>query len=306
MKKLLTISILFFILSISAQETLDLFSVVGRYGAPQSYDSTYKSKAKEQGIQINLVAPIKINEKSIWYNSINYFGFHVSNDEQLTSDISNPINIHGIILRTGLYHKFSEDRNIQVFFSPRLMSDFNSIDKNHFQFGGMLLYNKKHSETLTLGFGLNYNQELFGPYIVPLVNLDWKLNNRWSIKGLLPIYMKIKYKINDKFNIGYHHFGLITTYSLGAPEYKGDYMERNSIDETIFARYHITKNIHVEGRFGYALGRSYAQYESDQKVKFSLPLVGFGDDRVQKNISFESGLITSLRLVYNIPISESK
>ena len=306
MKKRLTISIFFFSLFIRAQETLELFSVAGRYGIPQSYDSIYKSKAKERGMQINLVAPIKINEKSIWYNSINYFGSYVSNDEQLTPDIANPINIHGIIIRTGLYHKFSKGRSIQVFFAPRLMSDFNSIDKNHFQFGGMVLYNKKYSETLTMGFGLNYNQELFGPYLVPLVNLDWKLNTRWSIKGVLPIYAKIKYEINDRFNIGYHHFGLLTTYSLGAPEYKGDYMERNSIDETIFARYHITKNIHVEGRFGYAFGRSYTQYESDQKVKFSIPLVGFGDDRVQKNISFEDGLITSFRFVYNIPIPDSK
>jgi hypothetical protein len=83
-------------------------------------------------------------------------------------------------------------------------------------------------------------------------------------------------------------------------------MERKSIDESLFARYHLTGNLYIEGRFGYALGRSYAQYESDQKVDFSLPLIGFGDNRIQKNISFHDGVIMSLRFVYSIALDEQE
>jgi hypothetical protein len=295
-----------FCITVSSQETLDVFTISGRYGFPEPYDSIYKSKAKEFGGSANLVAPIQLSEKSIWYNSVNYFYWHVSNDEQMNSDISNPINLHGIILRTGLYQKFSKDRNLKIFFTPRLMSDFNNVNAKHFQYGGMFLYGKKYNENLSMGFGINYNQELFGPYLVPLIDLNWKLSEKWSIAGVLPIYAKVKYNVNDRFNIGWSHFGLITSYRLGETEYNGDYIERSSIDETLFARYHLSKNIHLEGRFGYALSRSYAQYEEDEKVDFSLPLVGFGDDRVQKNISFHDGPIASLRLVYNIAIPEGK
>ena len=157
-----------------------------------------------------------------------------------------------------------------------------------------------------MGFGAMYNQEFFGPYLVPLVNLDWKMSERWSITGLFPVYGKIKYQVNERLSAGLSHFGLITTYRLGDQAYQGDYIERKSIDESLFARYRLVGNIYLEGRFGYALGRSYAQYEADQKVDFSLPLVGFGDNRVQKNISFHDGLIASIRFVYNVPIDNAK
>lgn len=314
MKNLFFISIL--ILGFSAhaqentqentQETLDIFTISGRYGFPQSYDSVYDGKAKEYGVMIDLKAPIKMSEKSIWYNSVNYFYWHVGNDEVMPAEEVNPIDLHGIILRTGLYQKFSKERAIQIFLAPRFMSDFQSVDGSHFQMGGLVLYEKRFKEDLKMGFGAMYNQEAFGPYLVPLVNLDWQISDRWSIAGLFPIYGKVKYKINERLNVGWSHFGLITTYRLGGEAYEGDYMERQSIDETLFARYKLGGNIYVEARMGYALGRSYAQYEEDQKVDFSIPLVGFGDNRIQKNVSFHDGAIASLRIVYAVPIPAGK
>ena len=302
----LFIVILCYSVSIAGQETLDLVTISGRYGFPSSYDSIYDGKAKEYGAMIGLVAPIEISEKSIWYNSLNYFYSHVSDDEIMPTDIANPINLHGIILRTGLYEKFSKDRGIQIFFSPRLMSDFQNINGTHFQYGGMILYENRYSDKLKMGFGAMYNQEFFGPYLVPLINLDWKLSERWSISGLLPIYAKIKYEINERLNVGFSHFGLATSYRMGNIDYEGDYIERKSIDETLFARYRLVGDIFIEGRIGRTFGRSYAQYEADQKVDFSIPLISFGDNRVQKNVSIHDGWIANLRLFYSIPIPVAK
>jgi hypothetical protein len=306
--KQINIFLILFLVScgLRGQESLDILTVSGRVGVPQSYDSIYESKASEYGLMLSLVAPIEVNERSIWYNSVNYFYWHVNNDEDTPPEIMNPIDIHGIILRTGLYQKFSEDRGLQIFLAPRFMSDFNNVDIDHFQMGALVMYEKKYREGLKMGFGAMYNQEFFGPYLVPLVNLDWKISEKWSIVGLFPVYGKVKYQVNERFSAGWSHFGLITTYRLGGPEYQGDYIERKSIDESLFARYKLFGDIYVEGRIGYALGRSYAQYEADQKVDFSIPLVGFGDERVQKNVSFHDGVIASLRFVYSISLDDRK
>ncbi len=291
--------------SVFSQKTFDLITVSGRYGFPQTYESVYTGKATELGSMVNLAAPIQINEKSMWFTSLNYFYWNVTNDETMPADIVNPINLHGFIFRTGIISKFSEGKELQLLFTPRLMSDLNNIDGDHFQWGGLAMYKKKFSNQLTMAFGGMYNQELFGPYFVPLVDLDWDISERWSIAGLLPIYAKIKYKVNEKFNLGIAHFGLITSYKLGVPALNGDYIERSSIDLTIYARHHIAGNLYVEGRFGQALGRKYAQYAADQKVDFAIPLVTFGDNRTQKNINFGGGLIVELRLVYSVPIPGS-
>jgi hypothetical protein len=299
------LAILLLSLAGMAQKTFDLITVSGRYGFPQAYESVYTGKATEMGSMVNLAAPIEINEKLMWFSSLNYFFWSVDNDENMPPAISNPIQIHGFLFRTGLISKLSKKRELQLLFTPRLMSDLKNIDAKHFQFGGLALYKMKFSNQLTMAFGAMYNQELFGPYFVPLVDLDWDISNRWSVTGLVPVYSKIKYKFNENFDAGIAHFGLITSYQLGDPANNGDYIQRSSIDLTLYARHRIGGNLYVEGRFGQALGRNYAQYAADEKVAFSLPLIGFGDDRQQKNISFQGGLIAELRLVYSVPVPQN-
>jgi hypothetical protein len=289
-----------------AQNSLDILTISGRYGFPQSYDSLLSGKATETGIFVGLTVPVVLSKKTIWYNSLNYFYFHVRNEPELPVSIANPINLHGFILRTGLYQKFDQGRALQLLFAPRLMSDLVSIDGKSFQFGGLALYEKVFSDKLGMSFGAMYNQELFGPYLVPLININWQVSDKWLISGLLPIYAKISYKVNEKFNFGISHFGLLTTYSLNDPEYKDDYIERQSIDLSLYGRYKLAGNFYIEARFGRSFSRSYAQYAGDQKVDFAIPLAKFGDDRVQKNINFHDGFIGDLRIVYNIPIPEDE
>ena len=290
----------------SAQETLDILTISGHFGTPQSFEegSPYTGETTERGTMVNLVVPVVLNEKQIWYNSVNYMQWNVSNDIDTPDNIANPINVHGIILRTGLIQKLSNGNSIQAIFAPRLMTDFSNIDSKHFQFGGTFIYEKVYHDRLKIGYGVLYNQETFGPNVVPLVNLEWKMSERWSMSGLLPIYSKVKYKVNEKLNVGMHHFGLVTSYRLGEEATKNDYIERRSIDLGLFARYNITGGIHIEGRYGYSFGRSYAQYDENEKIELALPLATIGDNRTQINESsnFNNGTYAHVRLVYAIKL----
>jgi len=293
-------------MQLSAQESLDIVTVSGHFGSPKTYiadeNSNFKGDATERGAMVNLVVPIVLNEKQIWYNSVNYMQWNVSNNETMPADIANPIQIHGLILRTGFIQKFENGNSIQAIFIPRLMSDFKNINGKHFQFGGTFIYEKIYNENLKIGYGALYNQETFGVNIVPLVNLEWKMSERWSMSGLLPIYSKIKYKVNDKLNLGIHHFGLVTSYRLGEEAYQNDYIERRSIDLGLFARYNLFGKIHVEGRYGYSFGRSYAQYDENDKIDLALPLATIGDNRTQKNANFNDGTYAHIRLVCAIKL----
>ncbi|MBL7472211.1 DUF6268 family outer membrane beta-barrel protein [Robertkochia sediminum] len=288
----------------AAQETLDILTVSGHFGTPQPFEpgSTFTGETTERGAMVNLVVPIVLNDKQIWYNSVNYMQWNVKNDIAMADDIVNPINIHGFILRTGLIQKLSNGNSIQVVFMPRLMSDLKKIDHKHFQFGGTLIYEKIYHEGLKIGYGVLYNQETFGPNVTPLLNLEWKISERWSVSGLLPISSKIKYQATDKLQLGMHHFGLVTSYRLGEEAYQNDYIQRSSIDLGCFLRYRIMGGIHVEGRYGYSFGRSYGQYNQDEKIDLALPLFTLGDDRTQlnENANFRNGAYANVRVVYAI------
>ena len=84
--------------------------------------------------------------------------------------------------------------------------------------------------------------------------------------------------------------------------YEGYYIERTSIDLSLFGRIRLAGNFHLEGRVGYALSRSYNQYSADQTVPFRIAIIKFNDERVAKNTLFDPGAIVNLRLVYNLPL----
>jgi len=288
-------------LTLFSQNRLDILTISGRSGFATGYDSV-SGKAKESGSFIGLTVPIPVNKKTIIYNSINYFYFHLKDEPKEGRPAINPMDLHGFILRTGIIQRLNNDQSLQLLLSPRLMSDLEGFGAKNWQMGFLAMYEKKFSETLIMGFGAMANQECFGLYVVPLVNLNWQISEKFGLTGMLPVYLKLKYKFTDKFNVGFSHFGLLTTFRLNDPANKDYYIERQSIDLSLFANYNIFGNFFLEGRFGRTMGRSYKLYASTDKVNFALPMKTFGDDRVQKNIGFENGLFAELRLIYSIPI----
>lgn len=291
-----------------AQETIDILSLTGRYGIPGDYkDGAYSGGATEWGSVNSFTAGFNVGKTSMIGINLNHFYFNLQGapDPEFPGGLANPVVINGIILRTGLVQDLGNGRTLQLLVAPRLMSDFKNLDGRSFMFGGVASYKKKYRDELTVGFGAMYNTELFGPYLVPILDLYWKPAQKWTIKGMIPITARIEYAVNDNMTAGFNHFGLITTYALGNENYDGDYLERQSIDLSLFLKHRLAGNIFVEGMAGLAVGRKYVQYGGDEKVSFGIPLVTFGDDRVVKedpiDTGFNDGLILTLKLIYSIP-----
>jgi len=101
-----------------------------------------------------------------------------------------PMKLHGFILRTGISQKIGESTALQILFIPRLMSDFEKVDASCFQLGGLAMFEKRFSKDLMMRFGAMYNHDFFGPYMVPVVHLDWDINSKLSIVGMLPVCTK--------------------------------------------------------------------------------------------------------------------
>jgi len=292
--------------SLHAQErgTKDIISISGRYGLPQEYKEIYGGQATEYGMLNNLTAGFKLAPRTMFAINFNHFYFNVQDEAEMPDDIATPIIINGFILRTGIIQEFNNGGKLQLLIAPRLMSDFQNLDGNSFQIGGVVSYQNDINANLNLGFGAMYNQEFFGPYMVPLFLLDWQVSERWYIEGMIPVTLKVHYRVNEGLDVGFNHFGLITSYYLGDEDYAGDYMERQSIDLSLFARQRLYKNFFIEGMVGRTVGRSYEQYDGDDKISFGLPLVTFGDDRTAKNVIFNDGMIFTLKLIFNMKVPE--
>jgi hypothetical protein len=286
-----------------AQSSIDLFTMSGMFSFPSAYQDPLNGKATESNLLINLKVPLKLRDNTMWFNDFTYSGFNVIHDLEVgPTEYLTAMRMHGIILQSGIVQKINERNGFQLLAVPRYMSDFKGSDSKSWQVGGIGLYEHRYHDRLLMRYGALYNQELFGPLLVPLIYLDWQINDKWSMVGLVPINLKVNYKVDEKLTAGFSHFGFITTYRLGQEEFKGYYIERNSIDETLFARWNTFGNFFIETRFGYSLSRVYEQYDETEKMNLRLSLVRFGDNREAKNINFNNGPIASVRLVYSLPV----
>lgn len=301
----MAVAVWFSAIPLMSQNSIDIFAVSGRLGLPTPYDPELPEKAQESGALVNLKIPVILSEKSIWFSNFSYTWSRVSNGLTLPAEVVNPIDLHGFVLQTGLVQRIDEKRAFQLLFVPRFMSDFIAPGKDAWQFGAVGLYANKFGENLLMRFGVMYNQELSGPLLVPLIDIDWKFAPHWSITGLIPIYGKVNYKLNEKLTTGISMFGLVTSYALSDPLYNTDYMERTSIDLTLFAKWNLAGNIFMEGRIGYALARNYNQYDKSEKVDLKVSIVKFGDNRGEPiNPVFSDGGIAELRLVYSLNLPD--
>ncbi|MFN2430207.1 MAG: DUF6268 family outer membrane beta-barrel protein [Cryomorphaceae bacterium] len=297
-------SIFFAGTSAFAQNSIDIFSFGARYGAPAEYkDPLIGGKATESAVLANLKLPVVFNKRTIWFNNLTYTYSQVESPLDFDANVMAPVELHGLIFQTGLVQKLGERSAIQILFVPRYMTDGINPGPGAWQFGGIAMYERKYSETLTMRYGLMYNREKSGDLFVPLIDVNWQFAHNWSMEGLFPIYLKVKYRASERISVGLSHFGLITSYELSRPEYRGDYMERTSIDLSLFARWKALGNLHIEGRLGYALDRNYEQYSDTDKIDARISIFRIGDNRNQPvNPTFKDGPIVDLRLVYNLPI----
>ena len=285
--------------AVFAQNSIDLFTIATQYGFPSDYEAPLDGQGQETVYNLNAKLPIPMGENDVWYNNLSYYNFRVNSDGEIPEAMASPLNLHAIILQTGLYHKFSEDKGFMLLLMPRLMSDFDG--GSSVQPGAIALYEKRFHDRLLMRFGVSYNQELFGPFFVPLVFLNWQFGDDWSIEGLLPIYMKVKKQINENFSVGFHEFALVMTFPLNE-ENNNDYIERNAIELSLFARHRVAGNVHAEVRAGYSLSRDYGQYADGQMVDWGIPTVRVNDERPLLNVPFNDGPFVSARLVYNLPL----
>jgi len=137
-----------------------------------------------------------------------------------------------------------------------------------FQLGVYSLFTITESDKFRYKFGLYYNREFFGNFFVPLVGIDWKVSDRFTIYGTLPNSMKFSCAIvPSRVNAGIA-FRSMTRSFRG--EVVNTFVRYNELQIKAFFDFYITKKnvVFVEG--GYFLGKTPLLYK-DNDTENSVP-----------------------------------
>ena len=139
-------------------------------------------------------------------------------------------------------------------------ADLGAAFSDVFQLGAYSLFTVTESEKFRYKFGLYYNREFFGNFFVPLVGVDWKVSDRFSLFGTLPQSFKASYVIvPSRVNAGLA-FRSMTRSFRG--EDKNTFVRYNELQFKTFFDFYISKKnvVFVEG--GYFLGKTPLLYNN--------------------------------------------
>jgi hypothetical protein len=151
---------------------------------------------------------------------------------------------------------------------PKIASDFkDAVDGYDLQYGGIFLQHYVPNNKLKIKAGLYYNHEAFGNFFVPLVGVDWRINDRINLYGILPTNYKVEFNlIKNKLYIGINFKSFTRSFRLSQKN-KYDYVRYDEVQVKLFVDYFVVPKVLVFAELGYSIGKSPWQYIYDSKDK---------------------------------------
>lgn len=261
--------------------------------------SSSKTRVNEQNLDVTI--PVKLNSST---NFITGLTNELINTKLYANESMKVFGSVGVKL--GVNKTINDKWSNTTVFLPKMASDFKINSRNDFQMGMMTLFKLKKHEGLNYKFGIYYNNELSGPFVVPMFGFYYlSENKRFETNVILPLMADFNYKLTERFYVGCNFNGQLRSYHLNdkVMDKANTYVSKSSNELFIYLRTNLTKNILVHTRLGQSFARSYKVYSVSDKVAASLPAYNINDKRTVNNTTFSNGLIFQISVSYRIHLN---
>jgi len=265
----------------------------------QTFSSTYNDntqwKNKTDDYFLNFFLPKKFKNGNVL---LMRFSSEMLNST-ITPDSSYTSKVYNFCLPLGFQFLSKNKKWKTVLLGiPKIASDFKGVvNKYDYQYGGVFLENYEYSEKFKIKAGLYYNREAFGNFFIPLIGVDWKVNDRINLYGIMPTSYKIEYAIlKNKLYSGLNFKSLTRSFRLSQKQ-NFDYVRYNEIQLKLFVEYFVYKKVLIFGELGYSLGKNPLQYMYNTK------------DETFRNPVYtpsNNGLVFNIGLAYRIRLDVEK
>lgn len=300
MKKLITLILFLNSGFLFAQNYVDLLKINYSSTPFNNYDSLSGIKTQLQEFSTDITLPIVIDSTKSIITGILF------EQISLVNQPSSQNTFYTINPKIGLNINHSDKVSGTYIFLPKIASDLtHELNQKHFQFGGIALYNIKKSSNFKYRIGAYYNQELFGPFVVPLLGFYYQSKNKkLEANFTLPVSADLNYQLIKNFKAGLNFSAIVKSFYI--PEFNNNYITKTTNE--LFAYLQInfpSYRVLIEPQVGYSVGRSYRIYDTDDQLDLKISAFKFGADQKPLNFDFKDGLIFKIRLVYRFMLENN-
>ena len=208
-----TMNLVFFKTEVMSQPYIDLASM--RYVASPAKTSNNKDQMASplNYFNFSITAPIQFNHKRDNIILSPYF-----ERWQTSMDSVHVFHIfhYGLVLPVSLITPISYSNWSILTMVIVRMNDAAINRSGEWQFGGALITSYKKSATLTYKLGFYVNGDFFGLFVMPLLGIDWQINDKENLFGVLPAQLTYEYKLNKHFYTG----AVFRTFTNSLPRFR--------------------------------------------------------------------------------------
>ena len=129
---------------------------------------------------------------------------------------------------------------------------------NNWQVGGAMIANFKRSETLTYKFGLYASGEFFGLFVRPLLGIDWQIDKKTNLYGILPGSMNLERKLKNNLYVGASFKAITSSYRTPSGYWR---LDENRLG--VFLDYYFGKHIAINMEGGHSILRKMRTGQDD-------------------------------------------
>jgi hypothetical protein len=150
---------------------------------------------------------------------------------------------------------------------PKIASDFRDrTDSYDWQMGGIFLEQYVVSDKMKFKLGLYYNREAFGNFFMPLVGVDWRINKRLNLYGVIPSNYRFEVNlIKDRLYTGLCYKAATRSFRL-AKQFNNDYVRYDEQQVKLFLEGFVYKKILLFVDAGYSVGDNPLQFAYGTKT----------------------------------------
>ncbi|MBP6403439.1 MAG: hypothetical protein KA492_12980 [Bacteroidia bacterium] len=252
----------------AAQPFVDLFNAKMQFFPAHSYATDNTNKLSGYQAEASFLLPMEQKNKDVILVGGDYTQLHFK--ESGSINLQSDLYSTSLILGADLGLKNPKWRTTLLVL-PKINSDYKDISTDDMQMGGVAMFSYKKKDNLKYHFGLYYNREFFGDYFLPLLGIDWKINQRMNLFGDLPNTMNFEYKISKSLYTGAALFTCISSYRLSAAS-GGMYVREG--DKTmghdeikIYVNAYLTKHLVWYAEAGETFYRTYTLFNSNNELQ---------------------------------------
>lgn len=203
-----------------------------------------------------------------------------------------PGSITSLVLPFSIIKPVSQKWIVLFSIIPR-WNGYNSqlVVKNNFQLGLAGLASYKKRQGLVYKFGIYYNSEFSGTFIMPLLGIDWKINERNNLFGVLPGSVTYEHKVNNRFYWGSTFKAITNSYQAGFYNFTSNtkFIRVDDNQFSFFADGYLTRYLVVTIEAGHSVSRQLRLGTEHSGTKY------YYKEKMRDDFLFKAGVAYRLR-----------